>query len=1018
MKYIHYYILCLLSLVLLSSCMVEEGTVDSAEGQLVHKVFTATFEDSDMTTKTMLDETADEDGIRGLLWDPEDEIGVAQYNDNYLKFVNTIPAASSNGVFEGSVGQANVYYAVYPYQSSMRHAQSINVTIPTVQTYRENSFDRNMAPMVGRGNDGEPLHFMNICGVLAVHLTGTEKVKSIVFETMNGEKVSGVCSVDTDYVDYPVLDVTSATETYVSLDCGEGVQLSGEATPFHIVLPPGEYNGFTLYISTTDGKFMEKTTSKTLTIKRSIVTNAAALAFENNMTEITDLSERGHSNSYIVPSAGLYSFDADIIGNGEFGFIKGARFHTSNPLISPVSVELLWEDRPGLIKSWTFDSDDATVKFLATSNKGNALIAVKDAEGTILWSWHIWMTDQPEDQTYENDVLGEFVMLDRNVGAIRADRGTGDEWQESLGLYYQWGRKDPFAGGKFTNYSGQMTAAESLKNPTKIVSDHSNWTQETQVYFWSPDKKTIYDPCPVGYRMPPEDVWYGFTDGGNSQYVTESDVSNVTGENGWSFYCNSASETTWYPVNGYYTHVGSLSSSSYGYYWSADKNGGSPYNFYFRSDGYVYQNHTSNTYCAYNVRCMKDEEYEATSLPIVKMSESSEYTNSSVTFSANVSYKGWSEVTDRGFIYFANPDMSDAQTISCGSGIGEYTYILDGLSAGSAYYVKAYATNVYGTSYSDIRRYRTKLSDDIDNNLSSQWNANCYIVGPSQASYCFDATIVGNGIVGYIPEENFYPQNSLIMPSSAEILWEDISGVISDIMLQNGMVHFMTNDLEGNAVIAVKDATGVILWSWHIWVSDQPKGHTYVTNQGKTFVVMDRYLGSTSAAVGDEGGALYYQWGRKDPFKINESWLDVSFCGIFSDLSESISKPTYYPQGDDWVMNMSTSLWSTNMKTIYDPCPEGWRVPNAEVWSGIRKLTDHDGGPHGVIFGFSDTDSFWYPDAPRFNNYGSREGDYTDDNTEVWTSEYGVSYFLNYNGSNANYRAKCDAYPVRCMKDE
>ena len=201
MKYIHYYILCLLSLVLLSSCMVEEGTVDSAEGQLVHKVFTATFEDSDMTTKTMLDETADEDGIRGLLWDPEDEIGVAHYNNNYQKFVNTIPAASSNGVFEGSVGQANVYYAVYPYQSSMRHAQSINVTIPTVQTYRENSFDRNMAPMVGRGNDGEPLHFMNICGVLAVHLTGTEKVKSIVFETRNGEKVSGVCSVDTDYVD-------------------------------------------------------------------------------------------------------------------------------------------------------------------------------------------------------------------------------------------------------------------------------------------------------------------------------------------------------------------------------------------------------------------------------------------------------------------------------------------------------------------------------------------------------------------------------------------------------------------------------------------------------------------------------------------------------------------------------------------------------------------------------------------------------------------------------------------------
>ena len=591
MKYLHYHILGFLFLVLLSSCMVEEDSVGSVDGQLVHKVFDATFEDCDMTTKTVLDETVGENGLRGLLWDSGDEIGVARYEGYYQKFTNVLGEPSADGVFEGYIDQVSQYYAIYPYTDNQRHGTSVSVTVPTVQTYRANSFDRNMAPMVGKGNDGEPLHFMNLCGVLAVQLTGSETVKSIVFQTKNGEKVSGICSVDPDYVDYPVLDTSTATETYVTLDCGEGVQLSGEATSFHIVLPPGEYNGFTLVIATADGKFMEKTTSKALTVKRSIVTKAASFDFEDNMTDFIDLSEHGYSNSYIVSEAGLYSFNANIIGIGDFGLIDGAGFHTSDPFISPVSVELLWADSEGLITAYTLDKVAGKVKFM----------------------------------TYAN---------------------------------------------------------------------------------------------------------------------------------------------------------------------------------------------------------------------------------------------------------------------------------------------------------------------------------------------------------------------------------------------------------EGNAVIAVKDASGVILWSWHIWVTDQPEEHTYVTNEGKTFVVMDRYLGSTSAVVAENGGALYYQWGRKDPFKFNGSQLDVSFRDPFSNLSESISAPTDYPRGDNWVTGMSTSLWSKTMKTIYDPCPEGWRVPASEIWYGIRKLQDLDSSGYGVVFGFTETDSFWYPDTPRFDNSGNTSGSYTDDNTEVWTSEYGTSYYLYYGGTNANGRARGDAYPIRCMKDE
>lgn len=1012
MKYIHYYILVILSLGLLSACVMEEGYTENLNEKLVKKVFTATFEESEMT-KTVLDDIVGENGYRGLLWEPEDEIGIASYGRMYQPFVNIVTEPTANGIFEGNAFQSEKYFAIYPYQFEQRHESVVSVTIPTVQTYKENSFARNMAPMVGRCDDGETLHFMNPCGVLAVQLTGSEKISSITFETMEGVLVSGPCLVDTEYVDYPLLDTSTATESYVTLNCGEGVQLGGEAVPFHIVLPPGEYKGFTLYITTTDGKFMKKETSKTLTITHSVVTKAAPFDFEENMTEVTNLSEHGHSNCYVVSEAGIYSFDADIIGNGEYGIIEGVRLHTNDPSISPASVELLWEDRSGLVQAYALDAATGKVKLMTSGKEGNALIAVKDADDMILWSWHIWMTDHPADQNYENDVLGSFVMLDRNIGAIRADYVTGVEYKESIGLYYQWGRKDPFVPGHYTNHSDQFTIAESLKCPTEFGTS-SNWTSEAIANFWHTDKKTIYDPCPVGYRVPIKDVWYGFTPSGGNGYVTEDQVSSTTYDNGWSFYRNKDSETAWYPATGYYTGVAShLPGASTGYYWAA----GQSYYMYIGDNGYVSRDNTAYSYNGYNVRCMKDDGYEATSLPVVKQDGSSEYTTTSITFGGNVSYSGWSEITDRGFIYFTDPDMSDAQTVSCGSGTGEFSYMLEGLAPGSVCYVKAYAVNSYGTSYSDVRRYRTKYSD-VDNNLSSEWVANCYIVDPSPASYCFDATIVGNGNMGYVSGEDFYPQNPVIIPSSAEILWEDTPGVISDIMLQNGMVNFMTNDLEGNAVIAVKDEGGVILWSWHIWVTDQPAEHTYVTNEGKTFVVMDRYLGSTNAEVAQNGGALYYQWGRKDPFRLNGSSLEASLRGQFANLSESISAPTYYPQGDDWVTDISTSLWSKDMKTIYDPCPEGWRVPSSEIWSGIRRLQDLDANGYGVVFGFSDTDSFWYPDAPRFNHYGNIEGSYTCDQTEVWTAEYGISYFLRYSGNYSQSRSRGDACPIRCMKDE
>ena len=152
----------------------------------------------------------------------------------------------------------------------------------------------------------------------------------------------------------------------------------------------------------------------------------------------------------------------------------------------------------------------------------------------------------------------------------------------------------------------------------------------------------------------------------------------------------------------------------------------------------------------------------------------------------------------------------------------------------------------------------TDPSNFID--LSRSGTANCYIVSKS-GYYKFHA-VKGNSTI------------SVGSVSSVAVLWESygtdvepsVGALIKMVAFNKGYVAFQTADTfkEGNAVIAAKDAYGKILWSWHIWFTDQPKEQVYYKNAG---TMMDRNLGATSATSGDVGAlGLLYQWGRKDPF--------------------------------------------------------------------------------------------------------------------------------------------------------
>ena len=343
----------------------------------------------------------------------------------------------------------------------------------------------------------------------------------------------------------------------------------------------------------------------------------AGATYTVSQSGIQTLSENGTANCYIVSAAGDYRF-------------KAVQGNSTTSVGTVGSVAVLWESYGtsttpsvgSLVKSVSYDNGYVYITTADTFKEGNAVIAAKNSSGTILWSWHIWLTDQPQEQVYYNNA---GTMMDRNLGATATTKGS----VYSLGLLYQWGRKDPFLGS--SSISSNSKAASTITWPSAVTSSSSNGTIDYAVqhpttfisynssysyYDWYHGSdnarwgvsKTKYDPCPPGWKVPSggsSGVW-AKAYGSSSSFTKTYDSTNKGTD--FSGYFGSAS-SIWYPDAGYlYYSGGSLSSvGSYGYYWSSTKSGTSAYRLYMSTSS-TSVNPVSYTYPAYgcSVRCVKE----------------------------------------------------------------------------------------------------------------------------------------------------------------------------------------------------------------------------------------------------------------------------------------------------------------------------------------------------------------------------------------------------------------------------
>lgn len=237
--------------------------------------------------------------------------------------------------------------------------------------------------------------------------------------------------------------------------------------------------------------------------------------------------------------------------------------------------------------------------------------------------------------------------------------------------------------------------------------------------------------CPAGWHMPSCAEWTQLTTyvHDNGYQCSNCNASNwwmnvdciakaLAAQTGWPSYSYDACAVGYDLSTNNATGFNALPAGFYcgayyygqtAYFWSTSQYDGG--NAYFRTFDYC-ANYVSRNYIykseGYSVRCVRGA---VITLPTVTTDIVGAVTDSTATCGGTVTADGNAAVTMRGVCWDTLPDptVSNSHTVD-GIGLGVFNSSMTGLTSGTIYYVRAYATNSAGTAYGALRTFTTKIS--------------------------------------------------------------------------------------------------------------------------------------------------------------------------------------------------------------------------------------------------------------------------------------------------------------------
>lgn len=534
-------------------------------------------------SRTAIDNTIYDGGHVGILWTSDDAIGVYGGTVKNARFECSASTPTGRAEFTGNC--AAPQWAYYPYSADNdgRDATALSGTLPAEHSYNSatGALDGDYkygTPREGAENEFDFRHLFALLRfdveATATSLSG-EQLRSVTLKLPESRALAGDFTFNAVDGTYAFTGNTSNTVTVKWADTP--AMASGRTYRAYMSAAPDMHADDEVTVTVLTDKHQATFTKKiaydfeangVYTFRLRLYEYADDMTVEDAPAE----AEEETANCYMITSAGMHDFKATVIGNGQKGIIPGAGFHTDDATINPVSAKLLWEDVKDFISY--VELRDGRVYYKTTTNTGNAVIAVydgPDATGNILWSWHIWGVGDTLPGTYDYTTKGGVVnrIMDRDLGAfpatdeqrLQTTRVEADEDVVLHAMLYQWGRKDPMPNSikryvdgvetdltTFPVWKGasqeEHTIAASIQHPMELInafdSSTGNWLENDIELLWGDGKfsgknesgrwtdvKTIYDPSPVGYRVP---NYYTF----DNFIPTNTNISQLKGVSGFS----------------------------------------------------------------------------------------------------------------------------------------------------------------------------------------------------------------------------------------------------------------------------------------------------------------------------------------------------------------------------------------------------------------------------------------------------------------------------------------------------
>ena len=636
--------------------------------------------------------TADADGNYPVVWATGDAVKV--YNPNTESHAGVIYNLSSDpgaseAVFTVAEGSepvtAETRYAVYPASAAnvMSAAGELRISLAGLRTQEFHSSVANNKNNIGdfplwakSENNSTVFEFENLCGAVLFQFNDYQglglKLQTLKL-TSAKQYISGRARFNPENITETLTLVENGGEagksvsaTYEELKIYSTPAATGYSCKgFILALPATTYEAgeLTATITDTEGRVYTATIPQALTIKPGVTTVLPVMNFTLYY---------GTANSVMVAPGASAEVDAT-----PYYTFKSNMTYENKPILdadgngyvpADLTASVVWEQADGadalvagsVLSSCTLEGTKINVT--AGSSAGNAVVAIKSGE-TILWSYHIWVVDGVVDQKYTYYDAVQPTFMDRNLGAT--DTALGD--RDSFGLFYEWGRKDPFAIKKnFTRATGTVnetyttkyyttdieltgllarttttSVATAIQNPDKRIyydGVDTDWYRSGGIAaFWGdsgneittfagcadePVKrvKTVYDPCPAGYMVPSYYHYSALSCGTGTDKTTSK---TFTANKGWTVTYDGTGTATW-PLTGYISQVSNTDKEGVYYleyrsrYWSSSVSAEekSLY-FYFNLDGMGNTNaneekfaslRTAKRTLACPIRCVKIEE--------------------------------------------------------------------------------------------------------------------------------------------------------------------------------------------------------------------------------------------------------------------------------------------------------------------------------------------------------------------------------------------------------------------------